>query len=222
MDWAKAIAINQAALSRIVAGLIAMVGLTAREAVERLPRPVYRAALGVLRPVEAAHRRLIVIAAKDVVVKPEAVRPLPAGLRLPAGSGGAGVSFQLFDPRKRFAAIGPRRPGPRIRGFGAGPLVPLLRPRVKDKAKPEPDDGTVDARRLGHRLWAVKRALDTLPRQAMRLKRWQARRARMANPKFTSPLRPGLPPGHRKEPRDEVDRVLRECHALARAALDSS
>jgi hypothetical protein len=221
MDWAKAIAINQAALSRIVAGLMAMVGLTARDAVARLPRPVYRAALGVLRPVEAAVRRLIVITAKDVVVKPQAVRPMPARLRLPAG-GGAGVSFQLFDPRKRFAAIGPRRPAPRIRGFGAGPLVPLPGPRVKDKAKPEPDDGTLDPRRLGHRLRAVKLALDNLPRQAKRLKRWQARRARMANPKFTSPLRPGLPPGHRKEPRDEVDRVLRECHALARAALDSS
>jgi hypothetical protein len=100
--------------------------------------------------------------------------------------------------------------------------VPLSRPREKREAEPERDDGMVDARRLGRRLWAAKLALDNLPRQARRLKRWQARRARMAHPKFTSPLRPGLPPGHRKAPRDEVDRVLRECHALARAALDSS
>jgi hypothetical protein len=221
VDWAKAIAINQSALSRILAGLIAMVGLTAHDALVRLPRSTYRAALGLLRPVEAAVRRLIVIAAEDVVVKPQAVRPMPAGLRLPSG-GGAGVSFQLFDARKRFAAIRSRRPAPRISGFGASPLVPWSRPRVKGDAQPERDDGMVDATRLGHRLWAVKLALDTLPRQARRLKRWQARRARMANPKFRSPLRPGLPPGHRKEPRDEVDRVLRECHALARDALDSS
>src|SRR5687767_2063811 len=112
MDWARAIEINQTALTRIVAALIAMVGLAAGGAVAGLPRPVYRAALGVLRPAESAVRRLIVIAARGVVAKPHAVRPMPAGLTL-ARNGGTRASFQLFDARKRFAAMGSRSAGPK-------------------------------------------------------------------------------------------------------------
>jgi hypothetical protein len=134
----------------------------------------------------------------------------------------------LFDARKRFAGIARRRAGPRISIFGGSPLVPLFQPRARHDAEPQRDDGTVDATRLNRRLRAVKLALENLPRQAKRLKRWQARRQRMTNPKFTSPLRPGRPPGCRMTPKEEidndVDRVLRECHALAQDALseDSS
>ena len=78
MDWARAIEINQTALTRIVAALIAMVGLDARGALERLPRPLYRTALRLLRSSEAAVRRLIIIAARGVVVKLHPVRPMPA------------------------------------------------------------------------------------------------------------------------------------------------
>jgi hypothetical protein len=224
VDWAQAIAINQSALSRIVAALIAMVRLTVKDAAARLPRPVYRAALGLLRPAESAVRRLIVMAARGVALKSRAVRPMPADLALPA-SRGIRASFQLFDARKRFAGTGPRSAGPRISVFGgSGPLVPLFQPRSGNDAKPELNDAMVDATCLGRRLRAVKLALENLPRQVQRLKRWQARRERMTHPKFRSPLRLGPPPGHRKEPRDEVDRVLSECHALARDALrdDSS
>ncbi len=223
MDWARAIAINQAALIRIVAALIAMVGLAA---LARLPRPLYRRALSVLRPAESAVRRLIVIAAKGVKVKPYAVRPMPQGLIL-ARVGGARASFQLFDARKRFAVrtgrAGPK-PVPRIFVFGVSPLVPLLQPSEPREAEPEIDDGMVGAERLSRRLAAVKMALENLAAQAKRLARWQARRDVMRNPRFRSPLRPGLPPGYRKEPRHEVDRVLIECHGLARDALheDSS
>jgi len=59
MDWALAIERNRQPLLRIVAALFAMIGLTETGAVERLSRPVYRAVLGVLRPAEAAVRRLI-------------------------------------------------------------------------------------------------------------------------------------------------------------------
>jgi hypothetical protein len=225
VNWAHAIAINRSALGRIVAALVAMLGLTAADAVARLPRPVYRAALGTLRRTESAVRRLIVIAAKGVAVEPHAVRPLPAGVMLPAnGDARARASFQLFDARKRFARSGSRSASPRIWSSGGGPLVPLFQARGRDDAEPEFDDGMVDAARLGRRLWAVRLALENLPRQVKRLKRWQARRARMTNPKFRSPLRPGAPPGHRKSPEDEVDLVLRECHALAWDALkeDSS
>ena len=82
MDWARAIEINQTALTRIVATLIAMVGLAAQGAVARLPRPLYRRALSILRPAESAVRRLIVIAARGVAVKPHALRPMPKGLAL--------------------------------------------------------------------------------------------------------------------------------------------
>src|SRR3954471_23884301 len=126
MDWARAIETNQAVLTRIVAALIAMVGLAAGGAMARLPRPVYRAALRVLRPAESAVRRLIVIAARGVVVKPHPVRPMPARVAL-SRSGGARASFQLFDARKRFGPVRPRSAGraarPRIFVFGASPLV---------------------------------------------------------------------------------------------------
>jgi hypothetical protein len=223
MDWARTLEINQNGLSRIVAALFAMVGLAVEGAGARLPRPVYHAALRVLRPAESAVRRLIVIAARGLAVKPYAPRPMPAGLEL-RKRGGPRVSFQLFDPRKRFGVQRPGRilaAGPRVTVFGASPLVPLFQPRPAVLAKPKHDenDGTVNAARLLRRLEAVKGALADLPRQAKRLMRWQARRNRMANPKFTSPLRQGPPPGHRKEPKDEVDFVLRQCHALARDAL---
>jgi hypothetical protein len=224
MDWARAIEINKAALTRIIAGLIAMVGLAAEGAVARLPRPVYREALSALRRVESAVRRLIVIAARGVVAKLPAFRPMPPRLAR-AASGGARPSFQLFDSRKRFGPMRPARAAaePRLFVFGASPLAPLFQPRMAIAGGPEPD-GMVGAERLSRRLAAVKMALEDLPRQAKRLARWQARRDRMANPKFRSPLRPGPPPGHRKEPKDDVDLVLRKCHALARGALheDSS
>src|SRR3990170_7855690 len=69
MDWDRAIALNHSALTRIVAALLALVRLTAGGALDRLPRPVYRAALKVLRPAESALRRLIILAARGVEVK---------------------------------------------------------------------------------------------------------------------------------------------------------
>ncbi|CAN5350614.1 hypothetical protein BH10PSE7_BH10PSE7_17990 [soil metagenome] len=227
MDWDRAIAINQAALLRIVAALIAMAGLAVGGGMARLPRSMHSTVLGVLRPAESAVRRLIVIAARGIVAKPLPVRPMPVGLKIAAAGGRTRASFQLFDRRKRFD-LRPRRAGPRpvprIHGFGGGPLSPLFRPQTVAVAEAPPDDGMVGAASLGRRLEAIKVALDNLPAQAKRLARWQARRNRMASPKFRSPLRPGPPPGHRQEGQDDVDRVLRECHALARDALaeDSS
>lgn len=221
MDWARAIEINRAALTRIVAALIAMVAVAGGGVAARLPRPLYHKALGILRPAEAAVRRLILIAARGIVVKIPAPRPMPAGLAF-AASGRTGTAFQLFDPRKRFdmrpRSAGPR-PEPRVSVFGAAPLVPLFQPQRECVAEPALDDGMVGAERLGRRLTALKDALEHLPRQVKRLARWQARRDRMARPKFRSALRLGPPPGHRKKPKDDVDLVLRECHALAREVL---
>jgi hypothetical protein len=223
MDWAGAIEINQAALSRIVAALIAMLGLADGGTVARLPKPVYRAALWVLRPTEAAVRRLIVIAARGLVVKLPSARPMPKGLVVTRKTGSGRVPFQLFDTRKRFDPPRPRRSaadaGPRIHFFDVSPLSPLSRPRPVEAPVAKSDHGSVSAARLCRRLMAVKLALETLPRQAQRLARWKARRKNMQSPKFTSPLRPGPPPGHRRKAKDEIDFVLRECHGLAWNAL---
>ena len=221
MDWAKAIEINQAALARIVAALFAMLGIENGGVPARLPQAVYLAALRILRPAESAVRRLIVIAARGVVVAPSPVRPMPKGLAITRKR----VSFQLFDSRHPFN-IGPpgarfAKSGPRIHFFfNDSPLVPLFQPRAVVEPEPDPkpeSDGGMQ--RLVRRLAAIKMALDDLPRQARRLKRAQARRDHKPSLRFISPLRPGPPPGHRKKPSQDIDWVLTECHALARDAL---
>ena len=68
-DWAGAIERNSEALKGIVAALFAMLGLDGEDAVSRIPQPLHRAVLRVLRPAESAMRRLIVIAARGLVVK---------------------------------------------------------------------------------------------------------------------------------------------------------
>jgi hypothetical protein len=219
MDWATTIDRNRDALAAIIAALFAMLGLKATATLTRIPRPLHSAVLRILRPAESAVRRLIVIAARGLVVKPTPSRPMPRGLKIQCKGQGA-MAFQLFDPRQRFAAWRPkpipenRRPRIWSPFDERPPGTIVFRPEDFGKAEPPPEDGKVDATRLGRRLMAIKRALDTLPRQAKRLAGWRMRREAMANPAFTSPLRPGRPPGHRKKPQHEVDAVLAECHAL--------
>jgi hypothetical protein len=213
MDWATAIEMNRQSLIRIVAGLIAMVGI-----VEFMPRPLYLAVSRVLRPAEAAVRRLIVGATRGLAIKPMPVRPMPQGLAF-AGKRSEGFSFQLFDSRPSFGRPHAPRAEPRIRVLDPSPLIPLFQARpVTAPAAPKPDPHNVSARRLCRRLAAIKLALDDLPRQARRLLRWQARRDRMQSPRFRTPLRPGGPPYLRGSPEAEIDFVLQACHGLARDA----
>ena len=90
LDWALAIERNSEALKGIIAALFAMLGLDGEVPVGRLPRSVHRAVLRVLWPAESAVRRLIVIAARGLVVKlkPAASRPMPK-LAGPIGKGRA-------------------------------------------------------------------------------------------------------------------------------------
>jgi hypothetical protein len=220
MDWDRAIERNSEALKAIVAGLIAMLGLAGGATVARIPRPLRRAVLGVLRPAESALRRLIVIAARDLKAKPAHARPMPRGLII--RSGGNRLAFQLFDRRKRFASrrqeSGPSAL-PRIHIFGSDPRLAPLKSAPPAPAAPPPDDGQIDGRRLSLRLAAIKHALDDLPREARRLVRLRTKRAAKPGVRFTSPLRPGRPPGSRRIPVRDVDRVLAECHSLACDAL---
>ena len=222
MDWARAIERNSEALKDIVAALFAMLGLAGADMAARIPQTLHRAVLRLLRPAESAMRRLIVIAARGLVVKAAPSRPMPAGPIIGKG-GNSRPSFQLFDPRKNFAGSHRRafaRIAPRIHIFGNDPRVAAMwsTPRPPDDPVPPPD-GLVGAVRLSRRLQALKLALDDLPREARRLARWRLRREKAPSLKFKSPLRPGHPPGYRRKPVHEVDEVLIECHGLAWDAM---
>jgi hypothetical protein len=233
VDWDLAIKRNSEALVEIVADLFAMVGLVAMtDTISRLPWPTYRAALRVLRPAESALRRLIVVAARSVVVKPVASRLRPKGpvkaVKPRQGGTPRLLSFQLFDPQPRFKqprSKASRRAVPRIHMFNAdGEFITIgapLRPaKAPAPARAKSPDGMVNATRLIRRLEALEAALSDLPRQAMRLARWRVREAASENPSFKRPIRPGLPPGHRKRDTHLVDELLSECDWLAlRAAM---
>ncbi len=138
-------------------------------------------------------------------------------------------AFALIDPLKAFSASGwhglAKNGVPRICVPGYSDPFPI-------PPRPVPSlDDTVSAERLCRRLQALRRALDDLPGQAKRLARWQAWQDRDrtigTGPRTThrrairlSPFRPGWPPGHRARPTHEVDAILRECHTLARLALE--
>ena len=226
MDWDLAIKRNSEALKGIVADLFAMLGLAGEATVARLPRSVHSAVLRVLRPAESAVRRLIIIAARGLVVKlkPAASRPMPKLAGTIGKSGGQSrPSFQLFDQRKNFARRGRRRGRrnvPRIHILGSDlRLVTLWEARPRAAAPVSPPDRLVNGERLSRRLQALKLALEDLPRQARRLARWRVRRENTPSPKFRSPLRPGRPPGSRRKPVHPVDEVLAECHWLAWDAM---
>ena len=216
-------------LASIVAGLFALLGLTGDSVLGRIPIELHRNVRRVLRPAESAARRLIVVMAMFVKVKPEpsrAPRPIPKNI-IRTGQAKPRICFRLFDPRprifqKRRPKNVPRRQ-PSITFFsndGSYRRISLAPP------PPPPSDGLENSAHLVRRLHALKAALDDLPRQAKRLARTLARRRNSPDVivKLKTPLRPGRPPGHRKKPRLEIDHVLRECEWLGRNVLppDSS
>ncbi|MDO8353424.1 MAG: hypothetical protein Q7T14_08170, partial [Aestuariivirga sp.] len=79
MDWDLAIKRNSEALKGIIETLFAMLGLDGDATVSWIPKPLHSAVLLVLRPAESAMRRLIVIAARGLVVKAAPSRPMPKG-----------------------------------------------------------------------------------------------------------------------------------------------
>jgi len=223
MDWDLAIKRKSEALRDIIETLFALLGLDGADAASRIPRSLHS---GVLRPAESAVRRLIVIAARGLVVKVTPSRPMPKGQKIRKGEGSRYPSFQLYDTRKDFPEL--RQPRvkyakhpPRILFFGPDSRVDDLWPGRPPIAAPAPrSDGLVNAERISRRLQALKLALDDLPRQARRMARWRVRRETAKSPKFKSPLRPGRPPGSRKKPTHEVDEILTDCHGLACWAME--
>src|SRR6478736_2323506 len=140
LDWQLAIEKNREALRRIVAMLVAMIGVPAvsegghagisggldrRVAPKTLPRQLHRLVLRLLRPAEAAARRLVIVAARELVVEVSPSRqrkPKPKSIYVRSGAGTgivrigslpdrtlaasrpARLSLPLFDPLKRFGA----------------------------------------------------------------------------------------------------------------------
>ncbi|MBL8895963.1 MAG: hypothetical protein JNJ53_15275, partial [Rhizobiales bacterium] len=227
--------------------MFAELGLTEGSTVERVSKPLYRLVLGKLRRAESAVRRLIVVAARTIVLEPPPQRTERAKAEISnkdqakaEGEAKAETpvkirrkrrpSFNLFDPLKRFEK-GYRRPAKRPqvepRAYfldvppGPNPIFLLSRkPKPQARApvvEEKVDDGMVDATRLIRRLLAVMDALQDIPRQAMRLARWEARPKEERRPERWSPLRAGKPPGFRERAKHELDEILRECHWLARS-----
>ena len=224
-NWDLALKRNSEALKGIIEALFAMLGLVGEVTVSRIPKSLHSSVLRVLRPAESAVRRLIIIAARGLVVKVAPSRPMAEGHTITKGSGSRLPAFQLYDTRKDFPEL--REPRvkymkypPRIHFFGPDSRVDDLWPSPPPAAAPvSPPDGLVNAERISRRLQALNLALDDLPRQARRMARWRMRRDAMPGPVFKSPLRPGPPPGHRRKPVHEVDEVLANCHWLAWEAL---
>jgi hypothetical protein len=109
MHRPSAIESKRAPLLAIVRGLCAGIGLTEGATIDRLPRLVHRYVLGILRKAESATRRLIVAAARDIVVEPAEPRSSkPRQKPMPKSDGDARPKrkrrplFNLFDPLKRF------------------------------------------------------------------------------------------------------------------------
>ena len=143
MDWDHAIKRNSEVLAGIVETLFVMLGLVGEATVSRISWPAYRAVLRVLRPAESALRRLIVIAARDVVVAPAVSRPKPAGAVKPGKRGTSRPFFQLFDPQTRIVLPRRRRPQravPRIHMFNAdGEFITIGPPVRPAKSRSRPD-----------------------------------------------------------------------------------
>ena len=238
MDWDRVIERNRDALKRILAALVVMAGFAdvslpfscgrrcrgEAEADEgcceerrprTLPRHLHRAVLRLLRPAEAAARRLIVVAARGLVVEP----PKPNNRRLPQPDPKAahavlrslGIAVVMSPVDIARAAAESRAASMKAAAHSRRPPIlplvdPLRRTRLRPRTVPPHAapriisfDGAVphrlpppparhdpiDARRLGLRLRALASALDDLPAQARRFARWKSRTAIGAQNKET-------------------------------------
>jgi hypothetical protein len=168
-----------------------------------LPRHLHRAVLRLLRPAEAAARRLIIVSARGLVVPPARLRPRktkPPSIFLRRGDRGTGIvlprgfvpSPGFLAPANRPATAGAmpaRRPGfrlldplprhrPRRTAARSVPRISLpgfTRPFPVARRLPTTPADPVDATRLALRLQALESALDDLPGHARRFARWRAR-----------------------------------------------
>jgi hypothetical protein len=224
-------------LFQVVLGLFAMAGLTSDVlTVETLSRRNYRAILRLLRPAESALRRLIVIVAHQLLTSQGIVTAFKPGKAPLAGAFGRldaalaqittrMAAFQLIDPLKQYAFNDNRVPFaphnfnvPRI-------CIPGVTERYMAPEYHAPRwDDPISARAICTRLTALRNALESLPKQAKRLARWQARRAFQRAAAPLKPIRTRVllhnPPGQRKDRLEEVDDIFHDCRYFAREIED--
>ncbi len=210
----------------VIVEMFALAGLNKGIVIETLTRRVYRRVLNLLRPAEAALRRLIIIAARGIVLKVRPSGPFPKGLSAqlkklePALDTPARIpAFNLIEPLKHFPRPGDRKPFQgRPTSFPRISVPGWSTPYFPPEPVPITWDDPIKAARLLRRLKALRHALATLPRQARRYVRWRGKmllELRMqTKPKRGSRLstiRPGYPLGHRKKQIHLVDRILSDC-----------
>jgi hypothetical protein len=229
MDWPLIIERNRERLLAVLAPLFVLLGLDPRTGFDArradLPRHLYRALLIILRPAESAVRRLIVIAARGLVLGPDPRMKLGASRAFPAGLGlnkdaERVPAFCLIDPLKRFAPEGFEwaKEGEKVQILPRISVPGFIDPGFEDRFIPMRDD-PVECAALRRRLRALKDVLDNLPRHARRLARWRARgelaRQSAHRPRRLSPMRPGFAPGYHRSEREEIDAILGDCHYFA-------
>jgi hypothetical protein len=197
MDWDRVIERNTEALKHVLATLVAMAATAGCPST--LPRHLHRAVLRLLRPVEAATRRLVIIAARELPApvlpsrkpKPPLVQSRAVRLIRPRDLGlaryNAAVmprlaqrtwSLPMADPLKPLSLSngGPRRRAVANRGM---PRIWFPGAAMPARMPPPPSgDDPIDATRLRLRLAGVGRALADLPGEARRFARWKARHCR--------------------------------------------
>src|SRR4051812_30000028 len=114
MNYAYAIERHRKPLLRLVETLFAVIGLTDSGSIARLSKPTYRKLLNLLKPAEAAVRRLIIVMAHGL----EGAAPITRAAAKRQHRAGKGKSakrrkrrrlFRLFDPLLRLDAGLPRR-----------------------------------------------------------------------------------------------------------------
>jgi hypothetical protein len=236
MGWEAAVERNRDGLKHVLAALVGMAELANGGS---LPRQLCRTILRLLRPAEAAARRLVIVLAQQLVAtmpapRPRKSKPKPGsifvrdgkgtGIVLPPGMRPADLqplraqpprtlSIPLLDPL-RLRRAGNRSGGmPRI--CVPGSIAPSLLPVRRALSADDP----VDASRIRLRLQALGRTLDDLQGRAKRMARWLARRNACLTRRLW-PLRPGRPPGSRPRPTHVVDDILIETHGMAFDALE--
>jgi hypothetical protein len=211
---------NHEALKRILASLFARAARASasgtflracRDAgsAATLPRHLYFAILLVLRPAEAATRRLIIVLSRGISVTLPPLRPAkpksgPVFLKDGRGTGivDTGISLYRLGLANVAPPIAPSAPLLRperspsrcsipceIRSPAAGhsrgaPPFPVALFDLTDRRaiplrRMPSPNDPIDATRLGQRLAALASALDDMPAQAERFARWSARRDRM-------------------------------------------
>jgi hypothetical protein len=143
-------------------------------------------------------------------------------------------SFNLFDPERRadFGQVRRRRRkfakvGPRIRVLDYDPRIPeplrsifstaAFNPAPAPQPKETVKDGTVSAKRLCRRLFAIMYALTHMESEAERYVLWRDQSKEERRPRRERALRFGWPPGWRIKPTHEVHEILKECQWLVRS-----